>query len=80
LIVLLKYGKLVEGPPKPKGKNPRPEKFFAFWFGMRDRRRSVLQYNDTDGQDEKHGLQRNFEIMMKTGSNDGYICEYNISH
>jgi hypothetical protein len=40
---------------------------------MGDEMSNVLQYTGPSGQEEKHSLQRSFEIM-KTCAKNGYIC------
>jgi hypothetical protein len=41
---------------------------------MGDGKYSVLHYNGTDGQDEKHSLQIGFEIMNNTRAKNGCVC------
>jgi hypothetical protein len=41
---------------------------------MGNAKRSVLHYTFTYEQDEKHILQKSFEIMKKTRAKNGYIC------
>jgi hypothetical protein len=45
---------------------------------MWDGKCNVIQYTGTNGQDAKHGLQRNFGIMKKTRAKNGYVCSFHI--
>jgi hypothetical protein len=70
----VKFGRLLEGAPKPKGKVQNLENFALWGPKWGDGKCRVLQYTGTNGQDKKHSLQRSFEIIKKTRAKNRYIC------
>jgi hypothetical protein len=70
----LKFGGLTEVVSKPKGKIRNLINFARRESKMGDVKCNVLQYTGTNGQAEKHSLQRCLEIVKKTCVKNGYVC------
>jgi hypothetical protein len=71
---VLKFGMLLLRDNPNQRENLTPGKFCFVGSKMGDGKFKILQCTGTDGQDEKHSLQRTIVIMKKARATKGYVC------